>query len=90
VTSMFVYNLSGGGCPAPLVLTIRRQQTTTVGGVNVVFSWITLQYPYQYHVAGILKVVAPTSTFPTSATLSGGVKHEEFDLGLWLGRVCCE
>jgi Flp pilus assembly protein TadG len=69
VTSMWVYNVSGGGCPAPLILTIRRQNITTVGGVSVVFSRITLQYPFQYHVVGILKVVSPGSSFPTSANL---------------------
>jgi Flp pilus assembly protein TadG len=69
VTSTFIYNVSGGACPAALILTIRRQQVTTVGGVSVVFSRITLQYPFQYHVAGILKVVAPGSSFPTSANL---------------------
>jgi Flp pilus assembly protein TadG len=69
VTSTWVYNVSGGGCPAALVLTIRRQNITTVGGVSVVYSRVTLQYPYQFHVVGILKVVAPGSTFPTSANL---------------------
>jgi Flp pilus assembly protein TadG len=69
VTATWVYNVSGGGCPAALVLTIRRQSVASVGGVSVVYSRVTLQYPYQYHVVGILKVVAPGSTFPTSANL---------------------
>ncbi len=68
-TSTWTYSVSGGGCPAPLVLTIRRQNVLTVGGVSVLFSWVTLQYPFQYHVAGILRVVAPASTFPASASL---------------------
>jgi Flp pilus assembly protein TadG len=69
VTATWVYNVSGGGCPAALVLTIRRQSITTVGGVSVVYSRVTLQYPYQYRVVGILKVVSPGSTFPASANL---------------------
>jgi len=69
VTSTWVYNVSGGACPAALILTIHRQNITTVGGVSLVFSGVTLQYPYQYHVVGILKLVAPASTFPASANL---------------------
>jgi Flp pilus assembly protein TadG len=69
VTAIWVYNVSGGGCPAALILTIRRQSVTTVGGVSVVYSRVTLQYPFQYRSAGILKVVSPGSSFPTSANL---------------------
>jgi Flp pilus assembly protein TadG len=68
-TSVWIYNVSGAGCPASLILTIRRQSIITVGGVSVFFSRVTLQYPYQYHLAGILSVFSPGSSFPTSANL---------------------
>ncbi len=68
-TSLWIYNVSGAGCPASLILTIRRQSIITVGGVSVFFSRVTLQYPYQYHLAGILSVFSPGSSFPTTANL---------------------
>ena len=68
-TAVWAYNVSAGGCPAPLILTIRRQAVTTVGGETVFMSRITLQYPYQYHLAPILRVFSPGSTFPASANL---------------------
>jgi Flp pilus assembly protein TadG len=76
-TSLWAYNVSGGGCPAPLVLTIRRQSIITVGGVVVFYSRVTLQYPYQYHLAGVLSILSPGSTFPTSANLvvNAGMKN---------------
>jgi Flp pilus assembly protein TadG len=65
----WTYSVSGGGCPAPLVLTIRRGDVLAVGAVRVFVSRVTLQYPFQYRSAGILKVVAPGSSFPTSTNL---------------------
>lgn len=68
-TATWAYNVSGGGCPAPLILTIRRQQAINVGGVELIYSRVTLQYPYQYHLAAILSVFSPGSSFPASANL---------------------
>jgi len=67
--STWTYNVSGGGCPAPLVLTIRREDVFAVGAVSVFVSRVTLQYPFQYRSAGVLKAVAGSSTFPTSVNL---------------------
>ena len=67
--STWTYNVSGGGCPAPLVLTIRREDVLAVGAVSVFVSRVTLQYPFQYRSAGVLKAVAGSSTFPTSVNL---------------------
>jgi Flp pilus assembly protein TadG len=67
--STWTYSVSGGGCPAPLVLTIRREDVVSVNGVSVFLSGVTLQYPFQYRSAAILKVVAPGSSFPTSTNL---------------------
>ena len=66
-TSTWVYSVTGGGCPAALVLTIRRQQVITVGGVSVFFSDLTLQYPYQYSLARVLSLIG--GTFPGSANI---------------------
>ena len=69
-TAVWVYTVSGGGCPAPLVLTIRRQSViTVVGSGTVFFSRVTLQYPYQYHLGAILSVLTPGGTFQPSANL---------------------
>jgi Flp pilus assembly protein TadG len=68
-TAVWVYNVSGGGCPAPLILTIRRQAVITVGGVTVFYSRVTLQYPFQYHLRSILQVFSPGSTFPNSTNI---------------------
>jgi len=70
--STWTYSVSGGGCPAPLVLTIRREDVISVNGVSVFLSGVTLQYPFQYRAAAILKVVAPGSSFPTSTNLVVG------------------
>ena len=69
-TATWIYNVSGGGCPAPMILTIRRQQAINVGGVDVIYSRVTLLYPYQYHLAAILGVFSPGSSFPSSANLT--------------------
>ncbi len=68
-TSTWVYTVSGGGCPAPLTLTIQRQSTTTVGGVWIFFSHVTLQYPFQFRLAGVLQVFSPGSSFPSSTNI---------------------
>ncbi len=67
--STWTYRVSGGGCPAPLVLTIRREDVLPVGTVSVFMSRVTLQYPFQYRSTGVLQAVAGSSTFPTSANL---------------------
>jgi Flp pilus assembly protein TadG len=68
-TSTWGYSVSGGGCPAPLVLTIRRQNVIAVNGIDVFTSRISLQYPFQYHLAPVLQLFTPGSTFPSSANL---------------------
>ena len=69
-TAVWVYTVSGGGCPAPMVLTIRRQNAITVLGSGTMFySRVTLQYPYAYHLGAILSVLTPGGTFPASANL---------------------
>jgi hypothetical protein len=67
--STWKYSVSGGGCPAPLVLTIRREDVLVVGVVSVFVSRVTLQYPFEYRSVGILKVVAPGSSFPVSTNI---------------------
>ena len=71
--STWTYSVSGGGCPAPLVLTIRREDVLVVGvgagAVSLFVSRVTLQYPFQYRSTGILQAVAGSSTFPTSVNL---------------------
>ena len=74
-TSTWVYSVSGGGCPAALVLTIRRQQVTTVGGVRVFFSDLTLQYPYQYSLARVLTLIGGTFPGSTNIVVAASLKN---------------
>ncbi len=68
-TAVWVYTANGGACPAPLILTIQRQNSVSVGGVLVFYSKVAVQYPFQYHLAAILSVFSPGSSFPTSTNL---------------------
>lgn len=68
-TAVWVYSVSGGGCPAPLILTIRRQSILTVGGVSNVYSRVNMQYPFRYHAASLLKLVNPASTFSNNTNI---------------------
>ena len=74
-TSTWVYTASGGGCPAALVLTIRRQQVVTVGGVSVFFSDLTLQYPYQYQLAKVLWLFGGTFPLSTNIVCDASLKN---------------
>lgn len=69
-TAIWVYNASGGGCPAPLVLTIKRQGIETVGGVWVFVSVVSVQYPFQYHLNSVLQFLAPGGTLPASTNIT--------------------
>jgi Flp pilus assembly protein TadG len=64
------YTVSGGGCPAPLTLTIDRSDavlTTFAGGtpanINVICSRVTLTYGYQWQINHVIQLVAPGGNF---------------------------
>ena len=67
--AVWVYTVSGNGCPGTAVLTIHRQDVVVVGVVDVFTSSVTLQYPFQYHLAGILRILTPTGGFPAATNL---------------------
>ena len=71
----WVYNGTGGACPAPLVLTIRRQQVvqvTSAGGsvIKVIYTNVQLQYPFQFRLSQVIQLLVPNGTFPSSATIA--------------------
>jgi len=74
-TSTWVYNVSGGGCPASLVLTIRRQNVVSVGGVDVFYSRVTLQYPFDYHLSAVLHLVGGAFPAMTNIVVDSSMKN---------------
>ena len=69
----WVYNVSTG-CPAPLILTINRQQvlTVTVGGktTKLIYTQVRLEYPFQWRLAQVIQLLVPNGTFPASSTIT--------------------
>ena len=72
--SQWVYNVSGGACPAPLILTINRQQVMQVasGGVTtkLIYTQVRLEYPFQWRLSKVIQLLVPSGTFPSSATIA--------------------
>lgn len=64
----WTYTAAGGGCPAPLVLTIERSYSfpTIIGGntFNVISTRVTMQYPYQWQFNRVIGLLAPGATYP--------------------------
>jgi len=65
----WIYTASTG-CPASLVLTIERQQVVKVAGVNVIYTHVRLQYPFQWRLVGVIQLLVPGGTFPSSAIIA--------------------
>lgn len=63
----WTYTAAGGGCPAPLVLTIERNYSfqTVVGAnaFNVISTRVTLQYPYSWHFNRVITLLVPGATY---------------------------
>ena len=63
----WTYTAAGGGCPAPLVLTIERSYSfQTVLGSNtfdVISTRVTLQYPYQWHFNKVIQLLVPGASY---------------------------
>ena len=63
----WTYTAAGGGCPAPLVLTVERNYsfTTLIGGrtFNVISTRVGLQYPFSWHFNRVIVLVAPGATY---------------------------
>ena len=66
-TMIWTYTAAGGGCPAPLVLTIERSYAfTTVVGANTfkeISTRVTLQYPYSWHFNKVIQMLVPGATY---------------------------
>ena len=64
----WTYTAAGGGCPAPLVLTIDRSYSfpTVIGGntFNVVSTRVNLQYPYRWQFNRVIGLMAPGAVYP--------------------------
>lgn len=64
----WTYTAAGGGCPAPLILTIERGYSfqTIIGGntFNVMSTRVTLVYPYQWQFNRVIGLLAPGATYP--------------------------
>lgn len=63
----WTYTAAGGGCPAPLVLTIERSYsfTTVVGAntFNVISTRVSLKYPYSWHFNKVIQLLVPGATY---------------------------
>jgi hypothetical protein len=62
----WTYTAAGGGCPAPLVLTIERSYafTTVVGNpFNVINTRVTLRYPYSWHFNKVIQMLVPGASY---------------------------
>ena len=63
----WTYTAAGGGCPAPLVLTVDRGYsfTTVVGGntFNVISTRVSLKYPYSWHFNKVITLLIPGASY---------------------------
>jgi Flp pilus assembly protein TadG len=63
----WTYTAAGGGCPAPLVLTIERNYSfpTVIGGhtFNVISTRVGLLYPYSWHFNKVIVLLVPGATY---------------------------
>lgn len=61
------YTAGGGGCPAPLQLTIERYYSfqTTIGGdtFNVISTHVTISYPYRWHFNKVITTLVPGASY---------------------------
>jgi Flp pilus assembly protein TadG len=66
-TTTWTYTAAGGGCPAPLVLTVERSYsfTTVVGAntFNVISTRVSLKYPYSWHFNKVIQLLVPGATY---------------------------
>jgi Flp pilus assembly protein TadG len=63
----WTYTAAGGGCAAPLVLTIERAYSfpAIIAGntVRVMSTRVTMVYPYTWHFNTVIKLVVPGATY---------------------------
>jgi Flp pilus assembly protein TadG len=63
----WTYTAAGGGCPAPLILTIERSYSfqTVVGAntFNLISTRISLQYPYQWRFNRVIQLLVPGASY---------------------------
>jgi Flp pilus assembly protein TadG len=63
----WTYTAAGGGCPAPLLLTVERSYsfTTVVGAntFNVISTRVSLKYPYSWHFNKVIQLLVPGATY---------------------------
>jgi Flp pilus assembly protein TadG len=63
----WTYNAAGGGCAAPLVLTVERSFAfpTVVGGntFQVVSTRVSIKYPYSWHFNRVIQLLVPGATY---------------------------
>lgn len=65
-TLTWTYTTSGGGCPAPLVLTINRSVPLppgNAGTVTTICTNVSLTYAYQWHFNSVIQLVAPGANY---------------------------
>ncbi len=72
------YSFTGTGCSSAVLL-IERANTFTVGGSTVQATRVTLSYPFTWNFAQVIKLLAPTSTYANSITLSSTVVMENLN-----------
>ena len=66
-TTTWTYTAAGGGCAAPLVLTIERNYSfpTVIGAntFNVISTRVSLKYPYSWHFNKVITLLVPAATY---------------------------
>jgi len=73
---VWIYTVNSG-CPGSLILTISRGKTfvtpaTTLypAGQTVEVTQVMLSYPYQWQFTNVIKLIAPTSNYASSTTIT--------------------
>jgi Flp pilus assembly protein TadG len=63
----WTYTAAGGGCAAPLLLTIERGYSfpAVIGGntFNVISTRVSLKYPYSWHFNKVVTLLVPAATY---------------------------
>jgi Flp pilus assembly protein TadG len=63
----WTYTAAGGGCPAPLVLTIEREfsfpTTVAANTFQVMSTRVRLKYPYSWHFNRVITLLVPGATY---------------------------
>jgi Flp pilus assembly protein TadG len=66
----WTYTSSGSGCTNQWTLKVERALPVVSSGTTVLCTRVTISYPYTWSFARVVKLIAPTSNFATTLTLT--------------------